>query len=154
MTLYIKGTDLAVVGTREKLTGLAQVIGLEDDGSITFGGETEVDWNEQETIIHNGRPIWVVCDEEGDLSDYYDVEVEDRRADGTVVLHTALHDDPVDDLMDLLNQSYAKAAHVLTQPITKEISATVEVVKMHLERIATGLQKTVDQQREQDKDSD
>lgn len=139
MTLYIKGTDTVIVGTREQLTGIAIVNGFADDGSIVWEGTTEIDWNDQFTIIENGQPIWVGEDKE----DYRGVTVEDRREDGTVVPYLNLSDDPLDDLQELLNLAVAKTAAILeANPEDKVIQATLAVTSRHLQNITTGLEAT------------
>lgn len=82
MTLYIKGTDTIITGTLESIVGQAYLNGLEDDGSISYEGSTEVYWDDQTTATsRSGQPVWM--DDDG--NEHRDIEVEDRRDDGTVV---------------------------------------------------------------------
>jgi hypothetical protein len=65
MPLYVKGTDLVIQGTLERLDGIALVSGLDEDGSPIYAGETRIDWDSQEGIIDaHDRLVWV--DENGD----------------------------------------------------------------------------------------
>lgn len=91
MTLYVKGTDVRIIGTLELVFGVAQVNGLDDDGSIIWGGETKIDWNSQETVLRNDKPVWI--SEDG--GEYPTNAIEDRGSDGTVISYRPLADDPV-----------------------------------------------------------
>lgn len=91
MTLYIKDTDTAIVGTLEHLTGVGLVHELDDDGTIIWAGQTTIDWGAQYTVFDKDMPVWV--DEHG--SEYRGVQVEDRREGGKVIPYLLPHQDPV-----------------------------------------------------------
>ena len=137
MTLYIKGTDTVVIGTRETLWGIANASGLSDDGKIVWSGQTDIEWNDQETVIENGLPVWI--GEDG--CEYRNVEVEDRREDGTVVAFAPFENDDLDELADLLNRVVAKATVILANKPGPSIVGCVEVALRHATNCATGVEK-------------
>jgi len=75
MTLYVKGTDIQVVGTLETIQGVAIAFGLNEDGSPEYAGETKIWWDDQRTIIRDGERIWV--DDAG--TEYPQSQIESRE---------------------------------------------------------------------------
>ncbi|WP_426990888.1 hypothetical protein ACKI2N_032600 [Cupriavidus sp. 30B13] len=59
--VYVKGTDLRIVGTLEQIPGCAFVNGFDSCGQPVYSGDTEVWWNGQQTETEpgNNRPIYV-----------------------------------------------------------------------------------------------
>ncbi|WP_028492625.1 hypothetical protein [Thioalkalivibrio sp. ALE19] len=64
MTVRIKGTDTVLVGTKEVLYGVAEVAGINEDGSIEYAGSTEIDWDSQVPVQAEGKKIWVTEDDQ------------------------------------------------------------------------------------------
>ncbi|MBS0454017.1 MAG: hypothetical protein JSS14_22165 [Proteobacteria bacterium] len=53
---------IAITGTLEKLLGTCDIADAEMvDGELelTYGGYTEVDWDSQETFMHDGQRIFI-----------------------------------------------------------------------------------------------
>lgn len=97
MPLYIKGTDIEVSGILEEVRGKAIVLGLGEDGTLEYAGQTDYFYDEQKPVLHtNGQPIWI--DDNG--VEYRGVEVEDRREDGTVVAHKPWEQEEADNMWD------------------------------------------------------
>lgn len=59
MPVYIKGTNTLLAGTLETLQGVAEVNAINPDGTLEYGGSTEVDWNSQRTLTRGQRMAWV-----------------------------------------------------------------------------------------------
>lgn len=138
MTLYIKGTDVQIVGTLEKLQGVALADGLDTDGTIIWHGTTEVRWDDQETYIKDGLPVWV--DTEGSI--YQDVQVEDRRADGSVIDYAPLANDRLDELEDLMNRVIIRASQITQDEKSSRAElAWAAVLYGHVSNCARGLEK-------------
>lgn len=78
MTWYVKGTDIEIVGTLERITGVAVIAHARGDSLTdpTYAGDTRVWWDEQRTIKDDqGRPIYV--DEDGCERTVDDIEWRD-----------------------------------------------------------------------------
>lgn len=57
-------TGSRIVGTLEKLSGVANVSGFNDDGSPIYAGGTDIDWNSQQSIKRGDSLVYV--DEDGE----------------------------------------------------------------------------------------
>lgn len=77
MTLYAKGTNNRIIGTLERVYGVAEVIGLNPDQTPIYGGETEIDWDSQEPVLHDGKPIWI-CEDGNKYTDVVEVPTFDN----------------------------------------------------------------------------
>lgn len=61
---YVSPTGFAIIGTLERITGVAHALDYDENGDPEYDGETTVWWDEQETAVDaKGRTIYV--DEEG-----------------------------------------------------------------------------------------
>lgn len=75
MPVYVKGTNIRIRGTYEHLYGVAQVIGLEEDGTPVYGDQgTEVFWDCIETVRRKGELVFLDTDGDEHLAS----EVEQR----------------------------------------------------------------------------
>lgn len=138
MTLYIKGTDVQIIGTLEKMTGTGLADSLADDGTIIWSGETKIDFDQTETIIQSGIPVWV----DADGSIYSGVTVEDRRTDGTVVQFAKLEHDPLGEIDDLLHRLIGRASLIASDDkASPAASGWAHVLHIHLSNCARGLEK-------------
>ena len=65
MTTWLSPSGSPIVGTLEKLTGVARCT-IHADGVRTYdsGEGTEIDWDSQETVVRDGKVIFV--DEDGE----------------------------------------------------------------------------------------
>jgi len=54
-----------IVGTLEKLTGRASISGISETGEPQWAGDTEVFWDEQQTVT-NDKDQLIFLDEDGD----------------------------------------------------------------------------------------
>jgi hypothetical protein len=144
MTLYIKGTDIQIRGTLESMKGVAQLAGLNEDGTLIYVGEVDVLYDETETIFHAGYPVWVGLDDQS-YEEFHGVAVEDRRPDGTVINYAGVTDDsPEDELLHLLNLVIAKANSIIDQPaVDKGLLMGCEVIRMHTTNMIAGLEKNI-----------
>jgi hypothetical protein len=59
MADYRAPTGAEIKGTLEKLLGVALINGIDDNGLPEFAGETEVDWDSQETCTRLGKVLYV-----------------------------------------------------------------------------------------------
>ena len=75
MPLYVKGTDLEVIGTLEELRGVSYAFSLNDDGSPEYAGETRVWWDGQRTVMRDGQRVWV----EEDSTEHLQSQIEERK---------------------------------------------------------------------------
>lgn len=58
--VYVKETGKEVIGTYEKLHGVALVSGVDENGEPEYDGETKVDWESQKTVRNKkGERLWV-----------------------------------------------------------------------------------------------
>lgn len=60
---WVSPTGATVVGTMERIPGTARIVGIEDSGRPVYVGETDVDWDGQETLTRDGKLLFV--DEHG-----------------------------------------------------------------------------------------
>lgn len=56
-----KGHD--IVGTYERVYGIAPISEINDEGEPVYAGGTRIDWDSQETLTRDGQRIFV--DEDG-----------------------------------------------------------------------------------------
>lgn len=77
MTLYAKGTNKRIIGTLERVYGVADVIGLDPTGSPIYGGETKIDWDSQEPVLRGGKSIWI-CEDGSQHTDVVEVPTFDN----------------------------------------------------------------------------
>lgn len=138
MTLYVKGTDVVIVGTLEGLFAMSKISGLSDEGLPIWTGETLVDSDSQYTVMENDQPVWL--DEEG--IEYRNVTVVDRRDDGVEVEYQKLSTEPMDDLLDYLNMAEGQARYIEENTDDELIKASVDVIARHLANMASGIEKT------------
>lgn len=67
------------VGTLEKVPGCARVLGVNDDGTFAYEGETVMWWDDSETLVDDDeepRLCCAYCGEEFALADCTLVEAE------------------------------------------------------------------------------
>ena len=53
-----------ITGSKERVYGAANILDFEEDGEPNYAGETDVDWDSQETVMCDGEPIYY--DDDGD----------------------------------------------------------------------------------------
>lgn len=150
MTLYIKGTEIQIAGTLEAMQGTALISGLNDDGTLSYVGETQVHEDSTETVFEGAYPVWIAAGRE--YEEFHGVEVEDRRADGTIIAYKALSDDDAaeDELVDLLNLAIAKAGAVLEKKnLDSRILQQAAATRMHLSNLETTLNRIIRESRGQ-----
>ncbi len=75
MTLYVKGTNIEIEGTLETVRGVALTLGLEEDGSPIYAGETKIWWDEQRTVMHGNDRVWIGSNG----TTYLQSQIEDRE---------------------------------------------------------------------------
>lgn len=76
MGMFIKGTNIRVVGLVESIPAIADVIGLRPDGSPIYDGGSRIDWKGQTPkLTANGGLIWLGVDG----TEHPDVDVEERE---------------------------------------------------------------------------
>lgn len=75
MGLYVKNTNIEIIGTLEVVNGVALTTGIDKDGSPIYLGYTQINWDGQRTIEKDGERIWV--DNAGD--EYPQSLVEQRE---------------------------------------------------------------------------
>ena len=46
-------------GTLERVEGVALVDEDPTTGEVQYDGETKIDWNSQQTVERDGKPVWV-----------------------------------------------------------------------------------------------
>lgn len=56
---YVSPTGAAIVGTLETLTGLALASTYDEEGEPQYDGETEIDWDSQETVKRDGKVVYL-----------------------------------------------------------------------------------------------
>lgn len=74
MPLYVRGTNVAIRGTLERVHGVARATGFRGTGAIDYVGDTEMWWDGAETVMRDGQRVWV--DEDGD--EHLESEIEER----------------------------------------------------------------------------
>ncbi|WP_396604853.1 hypothetical protein ACFLEY_22285 [Bradyrhizobium sp. YCK136] len=60
---YVSPTGSPILGTLERLTGRAEITGIEDDGEPVYQGGTEIFYDDQVTATQDGKMIFL--DENG-----------------------------------------------------------------------------------------
>lgn len=60
---YVSPTGAEILGTLERLTGRAEISGIEDNGEPVYSGETEIFYDDQVTETKDGKMIFL--DENG-----------------------------------------------------------------------------------------
>lgn len=63
MSGYVSPNNSPIVGTYERVYGVAVVTGITDEGDPVYEGSTDMYWNSQETVYSDGETLWV--DEDG-----------------------------------------------------------------------------------------
>ncbi|BAR61917.1 hypothetical protein NK6_8770 [Bradyrhizobium diazoefficiens] len=90
---YVSPTGSPILGTLERLTGRAEITGIEDNGEPVYQGGTEIFYDDQVTATQDGKMIFL--DENGaewtfdqltpaDDSEEGDEEGDDEEDDGDV----------------------------------------------------------------------
>ena len=46
-------------GTLERVEGVALVYEDPTTGEVPYDGDTQIDWNSQQTVERDGKPVWV-----------------------------------------------------------------------------------------------
>lgn len=64
MREYVSPNGDQILGTLEKLTGRAEITGIEDDGTPVYSGGTEIFYDDQVTVMRDGRMVFLCT--EGD----------------------------------------------------------------------------------------
>lgn len=64
MSGYVSPNNSPIVGTYERVYGVAVVTEISEDGTPVYEGSTDLYWNSQETVYSDGETLWV--DEDGD----------------------------------------------------------------------------------------
>lgn len=60
---YLSPTGSEIIGTLERLIGRAEISGIQDDGTPKYAGETEVFWDDQTSVLRDGKRVFL--DEDG-----------------------------------------------------------------------------------------
>ncbi|TYO65469.1 hypothetical protein FXV83_16165 [Bradyrhizobium hipponense] len=63
MKEYVSPTGSPILGTLEKLTGRAEIMGIDDNGEPVYQGGTEIFYDDQVTATKDGKMIFL--DENG-----------------------------------------------------------------------------------------
>ncbi|RWB95616.1 MAG: hypothetical protein EOQ56_28115 [Mesorhizobium sp.] len=64
MARYVSPTGHDIVGTYERVYGVAHIYGIDDTGEPIYAGDTKIDWDSQVTLTRDGKQIFL--DEGGD----------------------------------------------------------------------------------------
>ncbi|MER9176225.1 hypothetical protein NKH72_21855 [Mesorhizobium sp. M0955] len=64
MARYVSPKGHDIVGTYERVYGIAQISEITAEGEPVYAGGTKIDWDSQETLTRNGKRVFV--DEGGD----------------------------------------------------------------------------------------
>lgn len=109
MPLYVRGSDVRIVGTLKNVPMVAAASGLND---------------EAETVFRNDKPVWI--SEDG--GEYATNAIEDRRDDGSVVQFAPMIAEPVRPLTSqILARWRHDVMHFQTQLSAKEWSDSLTV---------------------------
>lgn len=76
---YLSPSGSPIIGTSDTVSCRAEIVGIEDDGTPEYEGDTEVFWDEQETKERDGKILFM--DEDGYewTFDQLTVEPEDQK---------------------------------------------------------------------------
>lgn len=56
---WLSPTGEGIQGTLERIRGVANIIGISDDGVPEYDGGTTVFWDEQRTMTRHGKPLFL-----------------------------------------------------------------------------------------------
>lgn len=56
---YVAPDGTPIVGTLERLIGRAEISGILPSGQPDYEGSTEVFWNDQQTVLHEGKIVYL-----------------------------------------------------------------------------------------------
>lgn len=62
MKQYLSPTGSPIVGTLERITGRADIQGIHDDGTPEYAGNTEIFWDDQATVMRDGKLVFLDFD--------------------------------------------------------------------------------------------
>lgn len=60
--VYLSPHGTEIVGTLETLRGVALISDINDNGEPEYAGETDIDWNSQQSVLGPNRGYIYVCD--------------------------------------------------------------------------------------------
>jgi hypothetical protein len=75
MTIYVKNTDIKVLGTLGFVGCLAYVSGIDAEGKPIHDGQAEVDWSSIHPVTKDGEQLWYAEDHK----EYLHSEIEMRE---------------------------------------------------------------------------
>jgi hypothetical protein len=87
LSTYLSPKGSPIVGTLEIIHGVANCT-IHSDGTRTYDGGTDVDWDSQETVVRDGKVIFV--DEDGEEWTFDQLKLEDDEDDGIMQAHLAM----------------------------------------------------------------
>lgn len=65
MTKYVSPNGHPIIGTKERIPGVAIITGIEPDGTPIYEGSTDIDWNGQGTVYDaDGNMLFVDSEHE------------------------------------------------------------------------------------------
>ena len=71
---YKSPTGSPIVGTLETIVGIGMIKGIDVDGTPDYVGETDIFWDDQITVVRDGKIIFV--DDDGDEWTFDQLTVE------------------------------------------------------------------------------
>lgn len=64
MKMYVKGTDIEIVGSVENIQGIAGIDSFNEDGTPNYSGSTDIDWDSQVTVQQDDQDVFIGSDHE------------------------------------------------------------------------------------------
>lgn len=80
MATYLSPTGHEILGTLERLTGRAEIMGIDPTGEPQYQGSTEIFYDDQETVMRDGKIVFL--DAQGGEWTFDQLVVEDEEDDG------------------------------------------------------------------------